>query len=322
MAHYRGSSSRSRCFNADYYGSYDYAQYACLVVFTVVYLGIAIGFCVTRRKFGRGKHLVGLPYVLALLLFLVEQIIDFVWTTLSACEATNNSLQTSYDLRSALAVFDSLSTILLLFVAIWTLNNMLRKQLGHTSAMLKIILVIDLVILGALLMVITVLICYSYHYLDRSYYESPPNIGTILSATQYILLAFNAVVVISILGSGALSLVAARSLKKKHLANTSFIIWIAVMALAIFARSLISIIQTAQVLTAFYYYNYAGRVAAYWISSFFGALAFVAIIFIAKNSAWNSATAHIVEPHSYGAHEQPFAYDFRQPPAAHERAHV
>ena len=150
-----------------------------------------------------------------------EQIVDFVWSTLLVCEATGNSTtQTAYDMQSALLVFDSLSTFLLLFVAIWTLNNMLRKQLGHTSAMLKIILMIDLAILGALLLVITVLAIYSYHYLVRTIYESPANIGTILSATQYITLAFNAVVVVSILGSGALSLVAARSLKKKHIANT------------------------------------------------------------------------------------------------------
>jgi hypothetical protein len=129
-------------------------------------------------------------------------------------------METAYDLRSALAVFDSLSIFLLLFVAIWTLNNMLRKQLGHTSAMLKIILMIDLVILGVLLLVVTVFICYSYHFISRSIYESPANMGIILSASQYIVLAFHAVTVISILGSGALSLVAARSLKKKHIANT------------------------------------------------------------------------------------------------------
>ena len=149
-----------------------------------------------------------------------EQIINFIWTTLSACQATNSSLQSAYDLRSALAVFDSLSVIFLLFVAIWTLNIMLRKQLGHTSAILKIVLAIDLAILGVLLLVITVLICYSYHFIGRSIYESPASLGTILSATQYISLALSAVIVISILGSGAVSLAAARSLKKKHLANT------------------------------------------------------------------------------------------------------
>jgi hypothetical protein len=149
-----------------------------------------------------------------------EQIISFVWSTLSACEATNSSLESAYDLRAALAVFDALSTILLLFVAIWTLNILLRKQLGHTSAMLKVILAIDLVILGVILLVATVFICYSYHSVGRDSYSSPGNIGSILSATQYIGFAFDGVTVISILGSGALSLATARSLKKKHIANT------------------------------------------------------------------------------------------------------
>lgn len=102
----------------------------------------------------------------------------------------------------------------------------------------------------------------------------------------------------------------------------SITIWIAVMTLAIFAVYLISIITTAQILAEFSYYDLAGRMAAYWLSSFFYALAFVAIIFIAKNSVWNSATTHIVEPHSHGAGEQPLAYDYQQPPAAYGRAHV
>lgn len=94
------------------------------------------------------------------------------------------------------------------------------------------------------------------------------------------------------------------------------------MAAAIFARSLISIITAAQILTSSLNYDYAGRMAAYWFSCFFNALTFVAIIFIAKNATWNSATAHFVEPNSYGAVEQPYAYDYQQPPVAYGRAHA
>jgi hypothetical protein len=67
MARYRGSSyGSSGCFSSGYYGSADYAQYASVVVFAAVYLGIAVGFCFTRRKFGQGKRLVGIPFMLAL----------------------------------------------------------------------------------------------------------------------------------------------------------------------------------------------------------------------------------------------------------------
>ena len=100
----------------------------------------------------------------------------------------------------------------------------------------------------------------------------------------------------------------------------SITIWIAIMATAIFAHSLISIITTAQILGASWYYDYAGRMVAYWFSCFFNALSFVAIIFIARNATWNSATAHVVEPNSYGAGEQQYAYDYQQPPVGHPLA--
>jgi hypothetical protein len=99
-------------------------------------------------------------------------------------------------------------------------------------------------------------------------------------------------------------------------------IWIAVLTAAIFTNSLISIITAAQILTHYSYYDYTARVAAYWLQQFFHALSYVAIIFIAKNAAWNSATTHSVEPHSYAAVEQPYAYDYQQPPAAYGRAHA
>lgn len=63
----RFSNSSSRCFSSYWgYDSIDIAIYACTVIFLAVYLGALIALCVVRKRTGPGKHLIGLPYILAL----------------------------------------------------------------------------------------------------------------------------------------------------------------------------------------------------------------------------------------------------------------
>lgn len=148
-------------------------------------------------------------------------VIDFVWSTLSACDVGNLDYTVQYDMRIALLIFYDISLFLLLVVAFWTLNMMLRKQLGHTPAALKVALGIDLAVLGIILLPVIVLTSYGYYFIGRQdyrFYEA--NVTYILLAATYMGLAFKGVTIISVLGSGALSLIAGRSLKKKHMANT------------------------------------------------------------------------------------------------------
>lgn len=122
----------------------------------------------------------------------------------------------------ATTVFYGIQTFLFLFVVIYTLNTMLRKQLGHNPTSLKVVLLVILFVLGSILLSYIVLNSYIQWWFSREYnsrdYSNIPD--TELMATNYLGLAFDCVFLISIIGSGALSLVAANSLKRKHVAGS------------------------------------------------------------------------------------------------------
>ncbi|KAF2996477.1 hypothetical protein E8E13_004826 [Curvularia kusanoi] len=292
------------------------SRHSSSIVFAAVYLGIVIGLCVTRRKFGRGKQLVGLPYIFALFFTFVTQIVAFVYSTLSACDADNLDFAGQYDMNTAQLIISDAGLYLLLVVAFWTLNMMLRKQLGHTPPALKVALGIDLVVLAVILLPVIVLSSYGYYFIGRESYRSyQDNLTYILLAATYMRLAFNGVIIISAFVSGALSLSAGNSLRKKHMANTvSSEFDFSMISTDILY--LISIIRVSQTLTNFASFDYASNTAVYWISSLFAALAFIAVIFIAKNPVWDSKSPP-AEQHSYSAVEQPYSYDYQQPPTAY-----
>lgn len=122
-----------------------------------------------------------------------------------------------YSWNIAGTVFYGMHAFLLLFVVIYILNTMLRKQLGHNPSGLKNALGLILLVMGGLLLSYVAIQCYLYNAqmdLYRGY-----TIAIDYSSPVYIGLAFDALVIISMLFSGALSIIAARSLKKTY--NTS-----------------------------------------------------------------------------------------------------
>lgn len=93
---------------------------------------------------------------------------------------------------------------------------MLRKQLGASTSALKIAFGLDLLVLAALLITYVVMTCYLYYWNTRLLYGYYRSSWFNWLAANYVSLAFTCVYMISILGSGVLALLGARSLKKKH----------------------------------------------------------------------------------------------------------
>lgn len=119
----------------------------------------------------------------------------------------------------AILVFFGLGTILLMVVFIWTLNTMLRKQLGHNPSVLKVALGVALLVLSGLLVSMVALGCYVYWMgADDGQDSSLTTYYNLLSAVNYIRVVFWALFMISLLASGAVSLLAVRSLRKNHVA--------------------------------------------------------------------------------------------------------
>lgn len=58
-------------------GTYDQVVYAQQIIFFVALLGTAITFCMLRTRTTAGRKLLGLPYLLALLFFLMFVLLPF-----------------------------------------------------------------------------------------------------------------------------------------------------------------------------------------------------------------------------------------------------
>lgn len=137
-------------------------------------------------------------------------------STLTACEALDD-MKASYDVSIASSVFSWIEMILLLYVVFYLLNMMLRKQLGQNLSVLKIVFGLDVLILGVLSLVFTAMFCNYYYHQGRGYYYRPE---VNIIAAVYTSLAFDAFEVLSIIGSLAMSVLAARSLQQRKMAKT------------------------------------------------------------------------------------------------------
>jgi hypothetical protein len=182
---------------------------------------------------------------------------------------------------------------------------MLREQLGHNPSALKIFLGLDLFVLGGLLASTVAINCYMYWLGTEAAWTTSISRNFNFMAVRHVNMVFRVLYLISILASGTLSILAVRSLKKKHMAGgvsikftvlrsgclthqQSLLIWVSALIFSLFAYSLILIIQYIPALDFSFDYSMAGSMAMYWIDSIFHAFAFIAIIIVARNAAWGS----------------------------------
>lgn len=124
-----------------------------------------------------------------------------------------------YNWSIASYVFYGLETMLLLYVVIWTLNTMLRKQLGHNPSALKTALIADLVVLGCLLIASVVMYCY-VTWLSMDSYMNRRSVRDFDYRAIYIVdLTFWCLYLVSIIAAGALAVLAVSSLHAKRVAG-------------------------------------------------------------------------------------------------------
>jgi hypothetical protein len=250
-------------------------------------------------------------------------IFQVVLSTLSACDALND-VKSSYDTNIATLVFSWLQTMLYLYVVFYLLNIMLRKQLGQSLSVFKVVFGIDLLILGVLLLTTTAMLCqYYYWYAHRGDDWDYPSS---LFATVYIDLSFNAFEILSVIGSGVLSILAVKSLKQRGMAQTvrsplyfrcsqltrkqSLMIWVTVLHFGILFSTVWILTQNAMQLGSAFYYTRVSREVLQWFSAVFYALSFVSVIIIARNPVWKSTA--FAEEQQYAYHQEQPVYDGAQ----------
>jgi hypothetical protein len=133
----------------------------------------------------------------------------------------------------------------------------------------------------------------------------------------------------SMLVSGALSLLAVRSLRKKRVAEgvrippiilpasaflthqQSTMLWIFVLFFSLVIYALISVIEASAVIDYRVEITSGGYVALYWISEFFHALALITVMVIARDTVWRS---DVFATTGAPVEQQYHAYSYQQDP--------
>lgn len=124
-----------------------------------------------------------------------------------------------YSWNIATTVFYNLSYTLLLFVVVYTLNMMLRQQLGHVSKILKIALLVIVVFMGAITCVrIGLRSYYNWTFMQglNSSWSSRAARVQFMLAVQRFSMAWDALYLLSVLAAGALALMTIVQLRSRR----------------------------------------------------------------------------------------------------------
>jgi hypothetical protein len=141
--------------------------------------------------------------------------LEILTETLQQCNQVN--LSSYYNLNIVITVFYGIGIWCLLVVVVWTLNSMLRKRLGRTPKISKIVCLFIVVFMGLFTCVHISLQCY------HLWLNTPAGLFSTMPAfveeVIHISLAFWVLYLASVLVSGALALVAIQSMRSKHVSG-------------------------------------------------------------------------------------------------------
>ncbi|CAO2654286.1 Nn.00g110190.m01.CDS01 [Neocucurbitaria sp. VM-36] len=289
-----GGVSVSSCPGA-FSDTYSQVFFANTVLFFAVFLGISIALCTIRKKSGAGKKILGVPYIFAVFLFLLSYGLDLISSVLVECGTVN--LNSYYSLLIASNVFWYVGYWLLLFVIVYVLNTMLRERLGGVTVVFKVIYLAILGLMFALTCGQIGLSCYNLWTQTDAGYDAGAQLLTY--SAERVRIAYSVLYFLSVLASGALSLVTVFSLRSRRHATGDLVGWIIALYFAMVLWCILSIVFAAATLQNTNL-TFDTSAALSYILNFFQALSFIFLLCIAKHAAWSktadNATSSMYDP--------------------------
>ncbi|KAF1942506.1 hypothetical protein EJ02DRAFT_454198 [Clathrospora elynae] len=285
-----GSSSSESSYSSCPGGFSDtitQASFASTVLYLAVFLGISVALFLVRKKSSGGKRLLGVPYTIALVSFILSFVFGLISTVLMECSTTD--IPTYYDLTTTSNVFYSLGTWELLFVVVYTLNTMLRKHIGGLTTVFRVVFI---AIVGVMFLVIcgqTVLSAYNLAALSESYYRGHDR-HVFIEAQKKLGLAETVLYLLSVVASGGLSLMAIFAMRSRRLPGGDLIGWVVALTVSMVASVLVDLVFAVQNVQGIEY-TWQSTIAWSYIGNFFQALSFINLLCIAKHVAWSKTTA-------------------------------
>ncbi|KAJ4375161.1 hypothetical protein N0V83_002245 [Neocucurbitaria cava] len=288
-----GGGSISTCPGA-FSETYSQVNLANIVLFFVITLGISIALCSIRKKSGAGKKILGIPYIIALFLFLISYALDLISLVLQECDATTNN-DTYFSIYIATNVFWYLAFWLLLFIVVYVLNTMLRQHLGGATRVFNIVYLAIVGVMFALTAVQIGISSYNLWTQTDAGYDS--NSEMIVRPAEELRIAYNVLYLLSVLASGALALMTVFALRSRRHAAGDLLGWIIALYVVMLVWCIIGVVFAASFLQD-KELTYTTTQALSWIYNLFQALTFIFLLCIAKHVAWTKSAETTTAPNS------------------------
>ncbi|KAI8938269.1 hypothetical protein NX059_005928 [Plenodomus lindquistii] len=293
---YGSSSSSSTCPGA-FEDTQSQVYFACIVLFFLVYIGIAIGLCVVRKKSGAGTRLIGVPYMSALFFMLVAYALDLVSMVLLECGTVASTL---YSLAIASSIFYLLAYWTLLFVVVYTLNTLLREHLESPSKAIKMLLLAIVGVMFAITAAHIGVTSYNLWAATDDGYSS--NANFIIHPAEQLRVAWNVMYFLSVITAGVLSLLTIFAMRSRRQSGSGLLGWVIALTFSMAVWIIIGVVVAASYLTDdFNIITFETNAALMYIQSFFQAMSFIILLCIARHGAWSKtgAAASMVAPQDH-----------------------
>ncbi|KAF1848429.1 uncharacterized protein K460DRAFT_275791 [Cucurbitaria berberidis CBS 394.84] len=289
--------------------TYSQVNLANIVLYFAVFLGISIALCSVRKKSGAGRKILGLPYILAIFLFLLSYGLELIAAILQECDTINTDRY--YSLLIATNVFWYLAYWLLLFVVVYVLNTMLRERLSGVTAVYKVIYIAILGVMFAITCGQIGLTCYNLWTQTEAGYDA--NADLIVHPAEQLRVAYSVLYLISVIASGALSLMTIATLRSRRHPVGDLQGWIIALIFSMVIWVLLSVVFAAAYLQDTLL-TFEASAALTYISNFFQALSFIFLLGIAKHAAWNKTAESAAAAQGYPPVVAQQQYYYQQPP--------
>ncbi|KAG9389376.1 repeatdomain containing protein [Pyrenophora tritici-repentis] len=271
---------------------------AYIILFTLVFFFIFAALFFVRKRSGRtGKALVSTSYISAVVMMLISNILETVSFILISCNTTNYFNYLNMVIASN--VFYALATWCLLFVTVYILNALLTRylHLGRGQQTSPVVKVIPLAVVTVMLP----LICAGmrlWTYITITSDAERSGGGDMMYATSRMLsLTVRVIYLIGVCAGAVLVGLSVMKMRARRVAGGGLIVWVAVLFFSMLLWNILSLIRAAEILSGITW-NWGAEMAQAYLQGAFQALAFVALMGIAKHPSWESMEDAVQQEYS------------------------
>ncbi|KZL87960.1 hypothetical protein CI238_12565 [Colletotrichum incanum] len=269
----------------------------------VFFVAVFFSRCSSNVRVSAGKKLIGLPYVLSVICFLIGYACLWISLLLRECEV--GSYYDFYYWAIAVNILIGIGNWLLLFVIVWTLNTMLQEHLGYRMNACKVICIVIIAVTGMLTCARIGL--NSYNLWTVPEYWLPSETEILYDAYPKLNVAYWGFYLLSTITSGVFSLITTISLKSRRFLSSRLLGWIVTLLISnVIWVLLIMVLCSSAIIASLD--SWTTRTVVGYTADIFQALSCLLFIFVAKDSAWSMETSTGTNTIAAATHHQPIMF--------------